>query len=128
VVHDPSWQDTGVTTSHCAHFAQAIRPSYALMSRFSSASMWCSNCCFASWRSLISALALVRVPTFGREDLLSLSPVTPGGSTLFPVQQVTAARAALAALALEYESIAFASTVEEPSLGAVLRKERRQRQ
>jgi hypothetical protein len=57
-------------------------------------------------------------------------PITgnAGGSTLFPVQQVTAARAALAALALEYESVAFASTVEEPSLGAVLRKERRQRQ
>ena len=51
---------------------------------------------------------------------------------LDPVQQVVAARAALAALALEYESVAFAGAVEEAGLGAAmceaLRKERRQRQ
>ena len=65
MVHDPSWHDTGVTTPHCAHFAQAIRPSYALMSPFSSASMWHSSCCFASRRSLISAVALA-AKVFGK--------------------------------------------------------------
>jgi hypothetical protein len=65
VVHDPSWQDTGVTTPHCAHFAQAIRPSYALMSPFSSASMWCSNGCFASRRFLISVVAMA-AKVFGK--------------------------------------------------------------
>jgi hypothetical protein len=51
---------------------------------------------------------------------------------LDPVQQVVAARAALATLALEYESVAFAGAVEEPGLGAAmreaLRKEHWQRQ
>jgi hypothetical protein len=48
-----------------------------------------------------------------------------------PVQQVATAKAALAALALEYESVAFAGAVDEPGLGpatrAALRKERRVR-
>jgi hypothetical protein len=44
-----------------------------------------------------------------------------------PRAQVTAAQAALAALALEYESVAFAGAVEEPGLAAALRKERRER-
>ena len=65
MVHDLSWEDTGVTTPHCAHFAQAIRPSYALMSPFSSASMWYSSRCFASRRSLISAVA-VAAKVFGK--------------------------------------------------------------
>jgi hypothetical protein len=34
-----------------------------------------------------------------------------------PVQQVAAVRAALAALALDYESVAFAGGVQEPGLG-----------
>jgi hypothetical protein len=41
-----------------------------------------------------------------------------------PVQQVEGARAELAALALEYESVAFAGAVEEPNLGSAMRKER----
>jgi hypothetical protein len=45
-----------------------------------------------------------------------------------PVQQVAAARAALAALALEYESVAFAGAVEERDLGSAMRTERRPRQ
>jgi hypothetical protein len=47
-----------------------------------------------------------------------------------PVQQIVAARAALATLALEYESVAFAGHVEEHDLiaavRAAMRKERRQ--
>jgi hypothetical protein len=47
-----------------------------------------------------------------------------------PVQQVVTAKAALAALALEYESVAFAGAVEEPGLAVTmreaLRKARRQ--
>jgi hypothetical protein len=64
--------------------------------------------------------------TYGREDTATAH------LNENPVQQVAAARAALAALALEYESVAFAGAVEEPSLGsamrAALRKEHRPRQ
>jgi hypothetical protein len=41
------------------------------------------------------------------------------------MQQVAAAQAALHALALQYESVAFAAIVEEPSLQGAMRKERR---
>jgi hypothetical protein len=47
-----------------------------------------------------------------------------------PAQVVAAARAAIGALTLEYESVAFASAVEERALGAAvraaMRNERRQ--
>jgi hypothetical protein len=50
---------------------------------------------------------------------------------LDPAQLVTAAGAALSALALDYESVAFAGAVQEPGLGtaihAAMRKERRAR-
>ena len=42
-----------------------------------------------------------------------------------PAQQVAAAQAALAALALEYESVAFAAVVEEPGLQGAMRTGRR---
>jgi hypothetical protein len=38
-----------------------------------------------------------------------------------PAQQVAAARAAIAALALEYESVAFAGAMQERDLGAAVR-------
>jgi hypothetical protein len=42
-----------------------------------------------------------------------------------PAQQVAAAQAALAALALEYESVGFAAVVEEPGLQGAMRTGRR---
>jgi hypothetical protein len=44
-----------------------------------------------------------------------------------PRAQVAAARAALAALALEDESVAFAGAVEEPGLGAAMRATKQKR-
>ena len=63
---------------------------------------------------LIIALAVENAP----------ADVVAAQTGIDPAQQVTAAQAALAALALDYESVAFASAVEEPSLGPAMRKGR----
>jgi hypothetical protein len=59
---------------------------------------------------LIIALAVENAP----------AEVVASQTGLDPSQQVAAVRAALSALALEYESVAFTRAVEEPGLGAAL--------
>jgi hypothetical protein len=64
----------------------------------------------------------------GRPAALLLGDVVAAETGLDPRAQVAAARAALAALALEYESVAFAGVVEGLSPRATLPKERRPRE
>jgi hypothetical protein len=52
--------------------------------------------------------------------------VVAAETRIAPAQQLAAAQAALSALALEYESVAFAAVVAEPGLQDAMRKGRRQ--